>query len=113
MVYSSNTTNRRLRDSGSVPTQNTTQKCALGILANFFPETVIISNGHWKILDKANRQLALRFEKLQKARASRDLHGIQNAEMDYSKHCRTFMPRWRLLSTTLKEQKRYERHETA
>ena len=66
MVYSSNTTNRRLRDSRSVPTQNTAQKCVLGILANFFPETVIISNVHWKILDKANRQLALRFENSRK-----------------------------------------------
>ena len=44
---------------------------------------MIISEVHWKILDKANRQLALRFEKLQKARASRDPHGIQCAEMDY------------------------------
>ena len=44
---------------------------------------MIISEIHWKILDKANRQLALRFEKLQKARASRDQHGIQRAEMDY------------------------------
>ena len=44
---------------------------------------MIISEIYWKILDKANRQLALRFEKLQKARASRDPHGIQRAEMDY------------------------------
>ena len=44
---------------------------------------MIISEIHWKILDKANRQLALRYEKLQKARASRDPHGIQRAEMDY------------------------------
>ena len=38
MVYSSNTTNHQLRDSGSVLTQNTTQKCALGILANFLDD---------------------------------------------------------------------------
>ena len=44
---------------------------------------MIISKIHWKVLDKANRQLALRYEKLQKARASRDPHGIQRAEMDY------------------------------
>ena len=52
-------------------------------LQTFFGETVIISEIHWKILDKANRQLALRYEKLQKARASHDPHGIQRAEMDY------------------------------
>ena len=47
---------------------------------------MIIPEVHWKILDKANRQngqLALRYEKLQKARASQDPHGIQRAEMDY------------------------------
>lgn len=44
---------------------------------------MIISEIHWKVLDKANRQLALRFEKFQKARASQDPHGIQRAEMDY------------------------------
>ena len=44
---------------------------------------MIISEIHWKILDKANRQLASRFERLLKARASLDPHGIQRAEMDY------------------------------
>ena len=43
----------------------------------------MISNLHFKILDTANRELALRFEKLQKARASRDMSGIKRAEMEY------------------------------
>lgn len=55
----------------------------LEAFSQVFSRTVIISEVHWKILDKANRQLALRFERLQKARASRDPHGIQRAEMDY------------------------------
>lgn len=43
----------------------------------------MISNVHFKILDTANRELAARFEKLQKARTSRNVQGIQNAEMEY------------------------------
>ena len=43
----------------------------------------MISEVHFKILDTANRELARRFEKLRKARASRDTHGIQNAEIQY------------------------------
>ena len=43
----------------------------------------MISNVHFKILDTANRELAQRFEKIKKARASRDVQGIQNAEMEY------------------------------
>ena len=34
-------------------------------------------------LRTANRELALRFEKLKKARTSRDPNGIKNAEMEY------------------------------
>ena len=59
------------------------QNSVIGAFSQVFSRTVIISERHWKILDKANRQLALRFERLQKARASRDPHGIQRAEMDY------------------------------
>jgi hypothetical protein len=43
----------------------------------------MISESYWKVLEDANRQLALRFEKLRKARASRDKHGIKHAEMEY------------------------------
>ena len=43
----------------------------------------MISNLHFKILDTANRELSRRFEKLKKARASRDANGIKNAEMEY------------------------------
>ena len=43
----------------------------------------MISETYWKILEDTNRQLALCFEKLKKARASRDKHGIQQAEMAY------------------------------
>ena len=59
------------------------QNGVIEAFSQVFSRTVIISEIHWKILDKANRQLALRYEKLQKARASRDPHGIQHAEMDY------------------------------
>lgn len=37
----------------------------------------------WKRLDKANREMAIRLEKLRKVRASGDKHGIKAAEMDY------------------------------
>ena len=43
----------------------------------------MISNLHFKILEHANRELAHRFEKLRKARAARDTHGIKHAEMEY------------------------------
>ena len=43
----------------------------------------MISEPYWKILEESNRQLALRFEKLKKARANRDPHGIRQAEMAY------------------------------
>ena len=43
----------------------------------------MISELHYKNLEHANRELALRFEKLRKARASRDSNGIKNAEMEY------------------------------
>ena len=43
----------------------------------------MISDLHFKNLDTANRELSRRFEKLKKSRASRDKHGIQQAEMAY------------------------------
>ena len=43
----------------------------------------MISESHYKNLENANRELARRFEKLRKARASRDANGIKNAEMEY------------------------------
>ena len=43
----------------------------------------MISELHFKNLDTANRELARRFEKLRKARASRDTPGIKQAEMEY------------------------------
>ena len=43
----------------------------------------MISNVHFKILDAANRELARRFEKIKKARASRDMPGVKRAEMEY------------------------------
>ena len=43
-----------------------------------------VSNSNDSILQlKVDIALALRLAKLRKARASRDKHGIQNAEMDY------------------------------
>ena len=59
------------------------QNGVIEAFSQVFSRTVIIPEIHWTILDKANRQLALRFEKLQKARTSHDPHGIQRAEMDY------------------------------
>ena len=35
------------------------------------------------MLENANRELSRRFEKLRKARASRDADGIKRAEMEY------------------------------
>ena len=43
----------------------------------------MLSEPHFKNLENANRELAMRFEKLRKARASRDPNGIKNAEMEY------------------------------
>ena len=37
----------------------------------------------WKRLDKANREMASRLEKLRKVRANGDKHGIKIAEMKY------------------------------
>ena len=44
----------------------------------------MISELHYKILENANRELARRFEKLRKARASGDTDGnLKYAEMEY------------------------------
>ena len=43
----------------------------------------MLSELHYKILENANRELTKQFQKLRKARASRDPNGIKNAEMEY------------------------------
>ena len=43
----------------------------------------MLSEPHFKTLENANRELSRRFQKLRKARASRDLNGIKRAEMEY------------------------------
>ena len=43
----------------------------------------MLSELHFKTLQNAHRELSRRFEKLRKARASRDLNGIKRAEMEY------------------------------
>ena len=43
----------------------------------------MISELHFKTLENANREVARRFQKLRKARASLDSNGIKNAEMEY------------------------------
>ena len=43
----------------------------------------MLSELHYKILENANRDLTRQFQKLRKVRASRDLHNIKRAEMDY------------------------------
>ena len=43
----------------------------------------MLSELHYKILETANRELTKQFQKLRKARASRDLNGIKRAEMEY------------------------------
>ena len=43
----------------------------------------MISETYWTLLEDANRQLALRFEKLKKARANGDPEGIKQARMEY------------------------------
>ncbi len=45
----------------------------------------MISETYWKILEDANRNLAMRFEKLQKARATGDPQDITQARMEYLK----------------------------
>ena len=43
----------------------------------------MISQLYFQNLENANRELTLRFEKLRKARASRDTQRIKHAEMEY------------------------------
>lgn len=43
----------------------------------------MLSELHFKTVENAHRELSRCFEKLRKARASRDLDGIQRAEMEY------------------------------
>lgn len=43
----------------------------------------MLSKLHFNILDTANRDLTRQFQKLRKARASRDAPTIKQAEMDY------------------------------
>ena len=43
----------------------------------------MLSDVHFKTLETANRELARRFEKLRKARASHDPNGIKQAELEY------------------------------
>ena len=45
----------------------------------------MITETYWKILEDANRQLTLRFEKLKKARATGDPQSITQARMEYLK----------------------------
>ena len=43
----------------------------------------MISELHFQNLENANRERAMRFEKLRKARASRDTQSIRHAAMEY------------------------------
>ena len=43
----------------------------------------MISNTDWRILEQANRMLALSWEALRRARTSGDTHTIKMAEMRY------------------------------
>ena len=43
----------------------------------------MISETYWTLLENANRDLLMRFEKLKKARATGDLEGIKQARMEY------------------------------
>ena len=43
----------------------------------------MISETNWTILEHANRDLLMRFEKLKKARANGDPEGIKQARMEY------------------------------
>ena len=45
----------------------------------------MITETYWKTLEDANRNLAMRFEKLPKARAAGDPQGITQARMEYLK----------------------------
>ena len=65
----------------------TTQGVSLdGVLRAFSqPFFLMISETYWKILEDANRNLAMRFETLQKARAAGDPQDIAQAQMEYLK----------------------------
>ena len=43
----------------------------------------MITETHWQHLERANREMALRLEILQKVRARGDIHEIKRAEMAY------------------------------
>ena len=43
----------------------------------------MISETYWTILENANRDLLMSFEKLKKARATGDPEGIKQARMEY------------------------------
>ena len=43
----------------------------------------MVSQTYWTILEQANRDLLIRFEKLKKARATGDPEGIKQARMEY------------------------------
>lgn len=43
----------------------------------------MISNADWRILEQTNQMLALSWEALRRARASRDTNAIKRAEMQY------------------------------
>ena len=43
----------------------------------------MITETHWQHLERANREMALRLEILQKVRARGDTHEIKRAEMAY------------------------------
>ena len=43
----------------------------------------MISNADWRVLEKTNRMLALSWEALRRARATKDSHTIKMAEMNY------------------------------
>ena len=43
----------------------------------------MISETYWTILENANRDLLMRFERLKKARANGDPEGIKQARMEY------------------------------
>ena len=43
----------------------------------------MLSDLHFKNVESAHRELSRRFEKLRKARASRDPNGIKQAELEY------------------------------
>ena len=43
----------------------------------------MISNAHWRILEKTNQMLALSWEALRRARENGDTHTIKMAEMSY------------------------------